>query len=225
MVNALKALSHPTSSHYVLTTFFPTFEQVQSSGCPNLIRKFVARPLHLYYVHSVRTQFEPVQKNVVRTSLVKRYYGIDSPFCSVTLNDLSVQDNNSHVLLAPIQYQLVTMHTHYDFYSAVSLGDQAAGILVQYPTQSISPFIILTMPSVRPGSDKCQPCTRSTDSTTMCSYGRMVGIIRLSQHGGCICSLSYFPFQSVNHNWSIKGVQSSLWKSAYKRSLAAYQKK
>ena len=24
-------------------------------------------------------------------------------------------------------------------------------------------------------------------------------------HGGCICSLGYFPFQPVIHNWSIKG--------------------
>ena len=24
-------------------------------------------------------------------------------------------------------------------------------------------------------------------------------------HAGCICSLGYFPFQSVVHNWSIKG--------------------
>ena len=32
-----------------------------------------------------------------------------------------------------------------------------------------------------------------------------VGIIWLSLHGGCICSLGYFPFQPVVHNWSIKG--------------------
>ena len=24
-------------------------------------------------------------------------------------------------------------------------------------------------------------------------------------HGGCICSLGYFPFQSVVHNWAFKG--------------------
>ena len=32
-----------------------------------------------------------------------------------------------------------------------------------------------------------------------------VGIIWLSLYAGCICSLSYFLFQPVVHNWSIKG--------------------
>ena len=32
-----------------------------------------------------------------------------------------------------------------------------------------------------------------------------VGIIWSSLHGECICSLGYFPFQTVVHNWSIKG--------------------
>ena len=31
-----------------------------------------------------------------------------------------------------------------------------------------------------------------------------VGIVWLSLHGGCICSLSYFPFQTVVYSWSIK---------------------
>ena len=58
----------------VLTTFFRTFEQVQSFGHHSLFRKFVARPGSLYYVHSIRTQFEPIRKNVVWTSLVRRGY-------------------------------------------------------------------------------------------------------------------------------------------------------
>ena len=31
-----------------------------------------------------------------------------------------------------------------------------------------------------------------------------VWIIRSSLHGGCICSLGYFPFQPVVQNWTIK---------------------
>ena len=53
--------SHQTSSHYVrsngLRMGWPpdNFEQVQSSGRPSLSRKFVARPVSLYYVHEVCT--------------------------------------------------------------------------------------------------------------------------------------------------------------------------
>ena len=32
-----------------------------------------------------------------------------------------------------------------------------------------------------------------------------VGIIQSSLHSGCICSFSYFAYQPVVHNWSIKG--------------------
>ena len=49
----------------------------------------------------------------------------------------------------------------------------------------------------------------------------VVGSILLS---GPSCSLGYFPFQPVVHNWFIKGREKGLWKSAYKRSLAAYRK-
>ena len=34
--------------------------------------------------------------------------------------------------------------------------------------------------------------------------------------GGCICSLGYFPFEPVAHNWSVKGCgMSCLWERAY----------
>ena len=51
----------------------------------------------------------------------------------------------------------------------------------------------------------------------------VVGSILLS---GPSCSLGYFPFQPVVHNWFTKGrgMYFSVWKSAYKRSLAAYRK-
>ena len=52
----------------------------------------------------------------------------------------------------------------------------------------------------------------------------VVGSILLS---GPSCSLGYFPFQPVVHNWFIKGrgMYCSVYgKSAYKRSLAAYRK-
>ena len=45
------------------------FEQVQSSWHPSPFRKFVAHSGSLYYVEEVCTHFEPVLKNVVRTSL------------------------------------------------------------------------------------------------------------------------------------------------------------
>ena len=73
---ALNALSHQTSSHYILANGLRTawppehFDQVQSSGRRSLFRKFVAHPRSLYYVQEVRTQFEPIRTNVLRTSLV-----------------------------------------------------------------------------------------------------------------------------------------------------------
>ena len=51
----------------------------------------------------------------------------------------------------------------------------------------------------------------------------VVGWILLS---GPTCSLGYFPFQPVIHNWFIKGRgMSCLWDGAYKRLLAAYRKR
>ena len=48
-------------------------------------------------------------------------------------------------------------------------------------------------------------------------------IIRSTLHSGCICSLGYFPFRPVVHQW-LWYVLSYLLESAYKTSLAAYQK-
>ena len=69
-----------TSSHDVrpngLRTGWPSanFEQVKSSGRPSPFRKFIASPEMLYCVHEVHTQFESVQMNIARTSLVWRGY-------------------------------------------------------------------------------------------------------------------------------------------------------
>ena len=57
----LKALSHQTSSHYILQNWLRTgrlpeyFEQFQSSG---LFRKFLARSGSSYYVQETCTQFK-----------------------------------------------------------------------------------------------------------------------------------------------------------------------
>ena len=54
-----------------------------------------------------------------------------------------------------------------------------------------------------------------------------VSIIRSILHSGCICSLGYFPFKPVVHNWSIKGCGMCCpvcGKVHIKRSLAAYWK-
>ena len=91
-----KALSHKTSSHYILIKFslrshyvlqnvlgmgWPpeTFEQVQSSGYPSPFRKFKACPGGLYYAQEIRTQFEFVQKNAMQISLVWRKGGGELP--------------------------------------------------------------------------------------------------------------------------------------------------
>ena len=68
---SFKALSHQTSSHYVilneLRTGWPpaNFKQVQPSGRPSPSRKFVAHPESLYEVQEVRIQFVPIWMNVV----------------------------------------------------------------------------------------------------------------------------------------------------------------
>ena len=73
---SLKALSYQTSSHYILLNglrmgWLPEdFEQVQNSGRPRLFTKFIARPGSSYYIQEICAQFEPVQTNVVKTSLV-----------------------------------------------------------------------------------------------------------------------------------------------------------
>ena len=78
----IKALSRQTSSHHILqnglrTGWLPeNIEQVQRSGSPSPFRKFVACPGSLYSVREVCTQLEPIQKNVVRTSLV--WWGYDT---------------------------------------------------------------------------------------------------------------------------------------------------
>ena len=71
----LKALSHQTSSHYVLRTGWPPedFDQVQHSGHPSPFKKFVAHPGSLFYVQEIRSQIVPVWANVVRTSLVRTF--------------------------------------------------------------------------------------------------------------------------------------------------------
>ena len=60
-----------------------------------------------------------------------------------------------------------------------------------------------------------------------------VGIIQLSLHGGCICSVHYFQFIQFIQLWTCSPqlVHQNLWyvlsclkQSTYKRSLAAYQK-
>ena len=63
----------PCHTKLVLTTFSLRSSELlntfQSCGCPSPFRKFVA--IHSYYVsQTVRTQFEPIRKNVVWTSLV-----------------------------------------------------------------------------------------------------------------------------------------------------------
>ena len=45
-----------------------------------------------------------------------------------------------------------------------------------------------------------------------------VWIVRLILHGRCICSLGYFPFQPVAHNWPFDG-------PIYKRTFAVYLEK
>ena len=65
--------SHQTSSHNVFTTFFRTGSE--QYGCQKILSRFkvldvLAHSVSLYYIQEVRIQFEPVLKNVVRTSLV-----------------------------------------------------------------------------------------------------------------------------------------------------------
>ena len=79
---SLKALSHQTSSHYILQiglrmAWLPeNVEQVQSFGHPSPFRMFGAHRGSLYYVQAVCIQFEPIQTNVMRTSFVWRGYNL-----------------------------------------------------------------------------------------------------------------------------------------------------
>ena len=70
--------------------------------------------------------------------------------------------------------------------------------------------------------DVAQAVEHSTVKFWILLHGRSI------LHGRCICSFSYFLFQTLVHNWSIKGyvwyALSCMWESAYKRSLAAYRK-
>ena len=79
---ALERIGHaerPCHTKLVLAMFslrsselLSRFKVVDVLAC--LFRMFVAHPGSLYYVHSVRTQFEPILKNAGRTSLVWRRY-------------------------------------------------------------------------------------------------------------------------------------------------------
>ena len=122
-------LSHQTSSHYVIQNglrmgWLPdNFEQVQISGRPSLFTMFVANPESLYYVQEVRTQFEPVQTNILRTSLVWRVYIHPSGVCDLLWFYVLATSNWPNGIGCGIQISWVrtSMELYTEIYMEVSM--------------------------------------------------------------------------------------------------------
>ena len=102
-----------------------------------------------------------------------------------------------------INIALYLAELHWKNWNNVSACQKQNGDLDKtLSTRNVARWVVthnMNSVAVIEGRDVAQAVEHSSVKVSILLPGRLI------LHGGCICSLGYFPFQPMVHNWSIKG--------------------